>query len=90
MHARVSEQGKGREIERERQITPSRLRAVSAEPHAGLDLTKHEIMTRAEIKSQTLNLHGLSHPGAPRWHLLRTVVSKSLCQGSCRMEEEVL
>ena len=35
-----------------------------AEPDAGLELTNREIMTRAEIKSQTLNQ--LSHPGAPK------------------------
>ena len=95
---RERERKKGREresmsrggAERERERIPSRLHTVSTEPHAGLDLTKHEIMTRAEIKSQTLNLYGLSHPGAPRWHLLRTVVSKSLCKGACRMEEEAL
>ena len=27
----------------------SRLRAVSTEPNAGLELTNHEIMTRAEV-----------------------------------------
>ena len=37
----------------ERKI-PSRLHAVSAEPNAGLDPTNHEIMTWAEIKSQSL------------------------------------
>ena len=30
---------------------PSRLRAVSAEPDAGLDVTNHEILTRAKTKS---------------------------------------
>ena len=39
---------------------PCRLRA---EPDTELDLMNHEIMTRAEIKSQTLNR--LSYPGAP-------------------------
>ena len=43
---------------------PSRLRAVSAEPNAGFDLTNREIMTWAETNSQTL--HPLSHPGAPQ------------------------
>ena len=45
---------------------PSRLRAVSAEPEAGLDPMNHEIMTWAEMKSQILNW--LSHPSAPRIH----------------------
>ena len=31
--------------EREGKRIPSRLRAVSAEPHAGLELKNHEIMT---------------------------------------------
>ena len=43
----VHEQGRDRERERER--IPSRLRAVSAEPDVGLELTNHEIMTLAEI-----------------------------------------
>ena len=50
---RASEWGRGRERGRER--TTSRHRAVSAEPHAGLDLTNCEIMTSPEIKGQTLN-----------------------------------
>ena len=33
----------------------SRPRAVSTEPDVGLELTDHEIMTRAEIKSRMLN-----------------------------------
>ena len=41
--------------ERQGERIPSRLRAVSAEPDAGLDLTDHEIMTGAEINSLTLN-----------------------------------
>ena len=36
---------------------------TNAEPHAGLDPTNCEIMTRAETKSRVL--HRLSHPGAP-------------------------
>ena len=48
---RAGERQKERERERER--IPSRLHAVSAEPHAGLDLTNCEIMTWAEIKSPT-------------------------------------
>ena len=36
---------------------------ASAEPMQGLELTNHKIMTRAKIKSHTLN--GLSHPGTP-------------------------
>ena len=46
-----------------RERISSRLLAVSAEPHAGLDPTHCEIMTCAEIKSMSLNR--LSHPGAP-------------------------
>ena len=52
------------EKDRERERIPSRLHAVSTEPDAGLEPTNHKIMTRAEIKSQTLNQ--LSHPGAPK------------------------
>ena len=39
----------------------SRLHAVSTEPDTGLELTNREIMTRAEIKSQSPNR--LSHSG---------------------------
>ena len=49
--------------DRERERIPSRLRAINAEPDAGLRLTNREIMTWAETKSRTL--HRLSHPGAP-------------------------
>ena len=42
-----------------RERIPSTLIAVNA----GLDLTNHEIMTRAKIKSQTFNR--LSHPDVP-------------------------
>ena len=42
---------------------PSRLCTVSTEPNTGLELPNSEIMTRAEIKSTTLNR--LSHPSAP-------------------------
>ena len=45
---RASEQGRGREREREREgekRIPSRLCAVLAEPHVGLDPTNREIMT---------------------------------------------
>ena len=52
---------RGRERGRER--IPSKLWAVSTQPDAGLKPKKHEIMTRAEIKSWTLNQ--LSHPGTP-------------------------
>ena len=38
------------------------------EPDVGLDCTNHEIMTRAEIKSWTLNQ--LNHPGAPEYCIL--------------------
>ena len=33
----------------------SRLLPVSAEPNTGLDLTNHEIMTQAKIRSRILN-----------------------------------
>ena len=42
---------------------PDRLRAVSLEPDARLELTNREIMPRAEIKSQMLKR--LSRPGPP-------------------------
>ena len=61
--------GRGRETGRER--IPSRLCAESAQLDTGLDPMNHEIMTSAEIKSQTLN--GLRHPGA-----LITPISSSL------------
>jgi len=37
---------------------------LGAEPNKGLDPRTHEITTRAEIKSQSLNR--LSHPGVPK------------------------
>ena len=46
-----------------RERIPSRLRAISVEPDVGFRLRNPEIMTWAEIKSQTPK--GLSHPGAP-------------------------
>ena len=52
---RESEHELGRDREKERQRIPSRLHSASAEPDAGLKLTNHEIMARAETKSQTLN-----------------------------------
>ena len=61
MRDRASEQGKGRQRHRER--IPSRLPTISMEPDAGLNLTNHEIMTRAETKSWMVNQ--LGHPGAP-------------------------
>ena len=39
---------------RERRENPEQTR-VRTEPDVGLDLTNHEIMTRAEIRNQTLN-----------------------------------
>ena len=51
----------GRERGRER--IQSRLHTISMEPDEGLKLLSHEVMTRAETKSQMLNQ--LSHPGAP-------------------------
>ena len=49
---RAHKTGRGRERRRERM--PSRLRTVRAEPHMGLELTNHKVMTRAETKSLTL------------------------------------
>ena len=54
----VSMKGGGAEREGERIIAGS-----AWTPDAGLKPTNPEIMTRAQIKSQTFN--GLSHPGAP-------------------------
>ena len=51
------------ERERRRDRIPGRLHTVSMDPDVGLKLTNCEIMTRAEIKSRTLNQP--SHPGAP-------------------------
>ena len=59
LRERAWKQGRGRERGRKR--IPSRLHAVSAEPNVGLDPMNCEIMTWAEIKSQTPNK--LSHPG---------------------------
>ena len=56
-----------------RQRTPSRLLTVSTEPTMGLDLTKREIMTWAEIKSQTLKW--LSHPGIREHKFLKARVA---------------
>ena len=43
MHAR--EQGRGREREGERERIQGRVRAISTQPDAGLELTDREIMT---------------------------------------------
>ena len=50
--------------ERGRERIPGTLRVVSAEPHSGFNLMNQEIVTWADIKSQTLNQ--LSHPGPLR------------------------
>ena len=50
----------GREKEEERE-NPKQAHALSTEPYMGVDLTNGETVTRAVIKSQTLNL--LSRPG---------------------------
>ena len=50
------------ERKRGRERIPSRLHAASKKPNMGLELTNHEIMIWAKIKSQTLNK--LSHPDA--------------------------
>ena len=53
LREREREQERTGEGQREgRQRIPS---TTSAEPHTGLELTNHEIVTRAEIKSQMLN-----------------------------------
>ena len=57
------ERERERDAERGRERIPSRLCTVSTQPEGGLELTDCEIMTRAKIKSWTLNR--LSHPGAP-------------------------
>ena len=49
VHACEHEQGRGRERVRDR--IPSELRAVSAQPDVGLELTNGKLVTRAEIKS---------------------------------------
>ena len=49
--------------EREGERILSRLHTIRAEPDVEPNPMNCEIMTLAEIKSQTLNL--LSHPGAP-------------------------
>ena len=52
----MREEGAGEgQRERGRGRIPSRLHIVSTEPNEGLEVTNCEIMTRAEIKSQTLN-----------------------------------
>ena len=51
----------GRSRERGWERIPSRLHTVSADPSAGLYLRNLEIVTWAEIRSQTFNW--LSHPG---------------------------
>ena len=51
------------EREGKRENSKQALCAVHPEPDTGLELRNHEIVTRAEIKSRTLNR--LSHPGAP-------------------------
>ena len=52
---RERERERERERDRERERVPSRLCIVSSKPIAGLKPMDHEIMTLAEIKSQTLN-----------------------------------
>ena len=49
--------------ERGRESIPSRLHIISTQPDVGLKPMNHEMMTRAKVKSWTLNQ--LSHPGAP-------------------------
>ena len=52
---RVSGQGAEREGEVERERIPHKHHTVSAEPDVGFYLTNPEIVTQAEINSQTLN-----------------------------------
>ena len=66
-----SERTGGGGAARRRDRIPRGLRALSAEPDAGLELTNRE------IKSHTLNR--LSHPGAPQ----STLVSVRLGEGTC-------
>ena len=54
--------GGGAEREEDRERIPSRLFSVSTQPDAALELTNHEVMTRAKTKSWTLSQ--LSYPGA--------------------------
>ena len=65
--------GKNRQKGRKR--TPSRLHAVSTEPDVGLkllnQLMNREIVTGAAIKSQVLN--PLSHPDVPEKFCLRQI-----------------
>ena len=70
--------GGGGGAEREGDRIPSRLCAVITEPYTGLDPTNSEIMTRARIKSPTLNR--LNHPGAPIPLILYTrILRHSIC-----------
>ena len=61
--AKAGEGQKERERERERERESQAVFMLSSEPNTGLKPKNHEIMTWAEIKSQTLNR--LSHPDAP-------------------------
>ena len=61
------------EREGERERIPSRLCVVSVEPHVGPGPTNREIMTLAEIKSQTLGAHEwLSWLSIPLWFRSRS------------------
>ena len=51
-----------RQRRRVRERIPSRFHTISTESSAGLEPTNHEVTTRAETQSRTLNQ--LSHPGA--------------------------
>ena len=76
--------GRGRERGRER--IPSWLCTVSTEPNMGLQLTNHEIMTWAQIKSQMLNW--LNHPGTP-YHgfSMLTLIWKAIALRYCLISE---
>ena len=67
---------RGRAERGEKRRIPSRLHTISAEPDAGLEPMNREIVTWAEIKSQTLNW--LSHPGTP---YLKTNILKIILGG---------
>ena len=72
---RERERGKGHvsrggvERERGREKIPSRLCAISVEPHTGLDPMKYEVMLLTKVKSWTLSQ--LSRPDAPAILMLK-------------------
>ena len=77
------ERGVGRGRER-RERLQSRFHAVSAKSYTGLDLTNHEIMTWAKIKSRILNQ--LSDPGTPCFCFLTILFFKIISTPNERLE----